>query len=108
MENKRERLVLLGGLVFALALGGTLEFVKVSVPSQTVTVDKVVAEVQTVEQENGIVDYNFTLPVGYQLALDDSGNPYGYREFVTEEVKNIKLGDYLEQVIREKLNIKSR
>ena len=101
-KEKKEKLVLAGGLIGAIALGLTLEYVKIPCTSQTVTIEKIPVQNLVVLEEKGTTNYEFALPEGYTLGISEDGNPYGYKEIPQEEVIEVSLGNYLNYAFKKK------
>ena len=105
-KDSKERLVLAAAIVIAFSAGATLEYVKVPFQKQTVIVEKTPAIIEYYEEKNGAAEYRISLPLGYELRMDENNNFYGYKEKKIEEIQNIKLGDYLSELFVQKINIR--
>ena len=101
---KKNRLILTSTLIFGLAAGLTLEYVKVPVKSQTVIIEKVPVKFNEINTDKS-TKVEFELPINYKLGIDENGNPYGYQEKTKEEIINIKLIDYLDNFLISKLGL---
>ena len=101
-QDKKGRLVLLGGFALIVSLGLTSELVKVPLKSKTIEIKKVPVRISTMQKNRELTDYKLSMPNGYKLSIDEKGNFYGYKEIEKEKTEDVKLGDYLAYLINEK------
>lgn len=82
--NKKKILIYAGA---AIAIGLTLELVKVPVEKEAVSVTKT-RQVQSIGS-------SYAVPVGYTLRYNEDGTPYAHSIEYKTEVENVSLGAYL-------------